>query len=169
MINDIRFVVGTLSQSFHVRVYSPSDGNELAYKVDDAFFADNPKRRVSIRESLPGELENGFELAEHCGLSTLYAQRPALWLLVLSSGNGTYRVLPAFRGPHYFPVVCAYQGTFAQCCNDAACFALFDEFNMRGGLDSEAWAKWEAEWKAAAYKAVANQQAKLTVAPERVN
>jgi hypothetical protein len=141
-----------------VRIYTPSDGDLPAYKITDAFFNDNPKRRVAIRESLPGELENGHDLADHCGLSTLYAQRPPLWMMVYSSGTGTYRVFPVYRGQHFFPVVQAYQGTFAKVSSDAAAWVLFDEMDSHGGMDAEAWTAWQSKW-IAAYKqfAVAQQ------------
>jgi hypothetical protein len=157
----IRFAVATLSQQMRCRVYSPSDGNELAYKVDDAFFSANQTRRFAIRESLAGELENGHDFAHAQGLATLYAQRPPLWMLVISSGNGTYRVFPIYRGAHFFPVVCQYRGTFAQCSNDAACLALFDECDLRGGCDGGAWGHWERIWKDALAHAAVIQQAKL--------
>ncbi len=157
-----RIAVATLSQEMKVRVYTPSDGDLPAYQVDDAFFNDNQKRRVAIRESLPGELENGHELAERCGLTTLYSQRPPLWMLVLSSGTGTYRVLPIYRGTHFFPVECAYKGTFAKCNSDAACFALFDECDMRGGMDGEAWTTWQREWTAAFTQIATAQQLAAT-------
>lgn len=163
-----RVAVATLSQDMKVRIYTPSDGDLLAYKVDDAFFNDNPKRRVVIRESLPGELENGHELAERCGLSMLYAQRPSLWMMVLSSGNGTYRVFPIYRGQHFFPVECVYQGTFAKCSNDAACLALFDECDMKGGLDVDAWIAWQSKWTEAFQQFAVAQQAALQ-SSERVN
>jgi len=144
-----------------VRVYSPSDGEMLAYTVDDAFFTAHPRRRVAIRESLPGELENGHDLAEACGLSKLYSQRPPLWMMVHSSGNGTYRVFPVYRGQHFFPVVCAYQGTFAKVSSDAAAWVLFDEMDLRGGCDMEAWTAWQGKW-IEAYKQIAiAQQAAL--------
>jgi hypothetical protein len=149
------------------RVYTPSDGELLAYQVDDAFFSDNPKRRIAIRASLADELENGHELAERYGLSMLYAQRPPLWTMVLSSGTGIYRVFPIYRGQHFFPVVCAYQGTFAKCSSDAACLSLFDECDMCGGLDTDAWIAWQNKWNEAFMPFAAIQQSKLAAA-ERV-
>lgn len=164
----VRFVVTTLSQQMKARVYTPSDGELPAYRVTDAFFNDNPKRRIAIRESLPGELENGHETASGLGLGTLYAQRPPLWMLVLSSGNGVYRVFPVYRGSNYFPVVCACQGTFAKCCNDDACLVLFDEFDTRGGLDAEEYTAWQNKWTEAYQHSAGMQQAKLN-APEMVH
>lgn len=157
----IRFAVATLSQQMKCRVYTPSDGNQLAFKVDDAFFVDNPTRRIAIRESLPDELENGQPFAEAQGLASLYAERPPLWMLVISSNNGTYRVFPIYRGAHFFPIVGQHRGTFAQCSNDAACLALFDECDLRGGCDGEAWGEWERIWKDALAHAAGMQQARL--------
>jgi hypothetical protein len=167
-MQQFRVAVATLSQDTKVRVYTPSDGELPAHKVDDRFFNDNPKRRVAIRQSLPGELENGHELAERCGLGTLYAQRPPLWMMVLSSGNGKYRVFPAYRGQHFFPVVQAYQGTFAKCSNDAACLELFDECDLRGGMDAEAWIAWQSRWTEAFKQYAVAQQVALQSC-ERVN
>jgi hypothetical protein len=162
-----RVAVATLSQDMKARVYTPSDGELLAYKVDDAFFNSNPTRRVAIRETTPGELENGHDLAAACGLSLLYAQRPPLWMMVLSSGTGTYRVFPVYRGQHFFPVVCAYQGTFAKCSSDAACLALFDECDMRGGFDVDEWTAWQGKW-IEAYKQFAVAQ-QIALQSRRVN
>ena len=163
-----RFVVATISQQMRARVYTPSDGDALAYKVDDAFFRENPTRRVSIRESLPGELENGHDFANTTGLGGIYSRRPQLWMIVFSSGNGTYRAFPIWRGQQFFPVIVAYQGVFANVCNDAACLALFDECDMRGGVDAEAMAKWQREWDVAFAKVAANQQPTLSTT-ERIH
>ena len=137
-------VVATLSQQKQMRLYRPSDGEKLAHKVDDAFFAANPDRRFAIRESLSGEFDSGHKLPHAQRFAMAYDSRPALWVLVLSSNNGTYRVLPVYRGQHFFPVVCDYLGVFAQSFNDAACLALLDEFDMRGGVDAESWKAWQS-------------------------
>jgi hypothetical protein len=137
------YVAVTLSQQEQMRLYRPSDGDELAHKVDDAFFAANPERRFAIRESLSGEFDSGHKLPQAQRFAMAYDSRPALWVLVLSSNNGTYRVLPVYRGPHFFPVICDYHGVFAQCFNDAACLALLDEIHMLGGADAESWKAWQ--------------------------
>jgi hypothetical protein len=117
----------TLPQTRYARLYTPFYIGNSEYETDLGWFGEHckPKRRSYIRLG-----RDEFDVWDHRSSLPL-----PLWAHVIEVWTGFHLVYPLWRGPARFNTIASTDAEIAAIAAD--CF-------RQGGLDQDAWAKWQA-------------------------
>lgn len=112
----------TIGEAALAHFSTPSQHNDVLYRNDGEFFANNPSRRMYLREAFPNEFDVWTTMEE-------FQQRPKLWVLVSMLSEGLHERTPRYRGRKFWKSM----------NSDADIANAILEMSARGGFSISEW------------------------------